>query len=149
MMARSAAALLAGWLMLPGALGVMNAGGVPYTISNPAPEGHFSTEFADESPEFFDVYAEVKTRYSQVYWTRSPNLPLPKDIVERFEGKVMAITGYEVDQVMKTPDGDKSVPIYNAYNHVSPRHPPASPRGCTSHDRCSLPPARAPQPHVT
>jgi len=132
-MARSAAALLAGGLMLPGALGVMNAGGVPYTISNPAPEGHFSTEFADESPEYFDVYAEVKTRYSQVYWTRSPNLPLPKDIVERFEGKVMAITGYEVDQVMKTPDGDKSVPIYNAYNHVSPRHPPA----------------RAPQPHVT
>ena len=69
-MARTAA-LLAGGLMLPGALGVMNAGGVPYTISNPAPEGHFSTEFADESPEFFDVYAEVKTRYSQVYWTRS------------------------------------------------------------------------------
>lgn len=29
----------------------------------------------------------------------------------------MAITGYEVDQVMKTPDGDKSVPIYHAYNH--------------------------------
>ena len=148
-MARSAAALLAGGLMLPGALGVMNAGGVPYTISNPAPEGHFSTEFANESPEYFDVYAEVKTRYSQVYWTRSPNLPLPKDIVERFEGKVMAITGYEVDQVMKTPDGDKSVPIYNAYNHVSPRHPPASPRSRTSPDRCSLPPARAPQPHVT
>jgi len=29
----------------------------------------------------------------------------------------MAITGYEIDQVMKTDDGDKSIPIYNAYNH--------------------------------
>ena len=76
-MARTAA-LLAGGLMLPGALGVMNAGGVPYTISNPAPEGHFSTEFADESPEFFDVYAEVKTRYSQVYWTRSRTCRCPR-----------------------------------------------------------------------
>ena len=148
-MARTAA-LLAGGLMLPGALGVMNAGGVPYTISNPAPEGHFSTEFADESPEFFDVYAEVKTRYSQVYWTRSKNLPLPKDIVDRFEGKVMAITGYEVDQVMKTPDGDKSVPIYNAYNHVSPPPPPASPRSCTSHEVAARFLLREPpQPHAT
>ena len=88
------------------------------TISNPNPEsGVYSTEFADESGEYFDMYAEVQTRYSQVYWTRSPDIALPKDIIERFEGKVMAITGYEVDQVMKTPDGDKSVPIYNAYNH--------------------------------
>jgi hypothetical protein len=87
-------------------------------ISNPNPDtGVYSTEFADESSEYFDAYAEVQTRYSQVYWTRSPDIPLPPDLVKRFEGKVMAITGYEVDQVMKTPDGDKSVPIYNAYNH--------------------------------
>lgn len=57
------------------------------------PHAPHNAEFADESPEYFDSYAEVKTQYSQVYWTRSPNIPLPPDIVKRFEGKVMAITG--------------------------------------------------------
>jgi hypothetical protein len=36
-------------------------------ISNPNPDtGVYSTEFADESSEYFDAYAEVQTRYSQV-----------------------------------------------------------------------------------
>ena len=46
-------------------------------------------------------------------------VPLPDEIVERFDGKVMAITGYEQDQVMVQPVGqpgvnpekDVSVPI--------------------------------------
>jgi hypothetical protein len=75
--------------------------------------------------EYFDVYGIVQTRYSQVYWTRNPPVDLPADLIERFAGKVMAITGYEVDQVM-TDDpssktnaranetSDRSVPIYNA-----------------------------------
>ena len=45
--------------------------------------------------------------------------------MKRFAGKVMAITGYEQDQVMVTPTGqpgvnpsrDVSVPINWAYNH--------------------------------
>ena len=28
-----------------------------------------------------------------------PQIPLPADIVERFEGKAMAVIGFEVDQV--------------------------------------------------
>ena len=52
--------------------------------------------------------------------------PLPPDIVKRFDGKVIAIQGYEQDQVMVTPVGkpgvnpekDVSVPINWAYNHV-------------------------------
>ena len=106
---------------------VMNAGGVPYKVGNAGPE--YSTEFADESPEYFDSYAMVQTKYSQVFWTRSANIPLPPEIVERFAGKVMVITGYEVDQVMNPyvvngtcltelcKKSDLSVPIYNAYNH--------------------------------
>jgi hypothetical protein len=95
--------MVAPWLaavvaLLSPAAAVMNAGGVPYKVGNAGPE--YSTEFADESPEYFDSYSEVQTRYSQVFWTRSPNIPLPADIVERFAGKVMVITGYEVDQVM-------------------------------------------------
>eukprot|EP00937_MAST-01D_sp_MAST-1D-sp2_P001435 g1435.t1 len=103
----------------------MNAGGVPYGISNPdltSPTA-YRTDFSDKPTfgEFFDVYGRVETQYSQV------NAPydLPKELVMRFKGKVMAITGYEIDQVMtddprskvNTHDNDRSVPIYNAYNH--------------------------------
>ena len=48
--------------------------------------------------EHFDVYGEVHTKYSQVYWTRNTAINLPPSLVARFKGKVMAITGYEVDQ---------------------------------------------------
>jgi len=128
----------------------MNQGGVPYAISNPpgstpnwhGTPGRYSTDFESNvvgKVEHFDVYGEVRTMYSQVYWTRNTPINLPPEIVTRFKGKVMAITGYEVDQVTHTgpqfgsttsgsalggfscfPDcgeTDKSVPIYNAYNH--------------------------------
>ena len=53
-------------------------------------------------------------------------MPLPTELVKRFEGKGMAIMGYEVDQVRKKGDKDfdgsilqedVSVPINVAYNH--------------------------------
>mmetsp|Transcript_41397 Transcript_41397/g.81162 ORF Transcript_41397/g.81162 Transcript_41397/m.81162 type:complete len:771 (+) Transcript_41397:30-2342(+) len=133
------------------AAAVMNKGGVPYQISNPpgstphwhGKPGQYSTDFEHNvagTVEHFDVYGEVQTQYSQVYWTRNAPIPLPPALVERFKGKVMAITGYEVDQVTHSgpkpgytqgADGtlggfscypscsetDQSVPIYNAYNH--------------------------------
>ena len=128
----------------------MNDGGVPYSISNPPDStqnwvgtpGQYSTDFLTNvkgSVDHFDVYGEVHTMYSQVYWTRNNPINLPSELVSRFEGKVMAITGYEVDQVTHSgpqpgstttrnslggfscyPDcseGDKSIPIYHAYNH--------------------------------
>merc|ERR1719309_1224687 len=81
----------------------MNQGGVPYAISNPpgstsnwqGTPGTYSTEFENNvagNVEHFDVYGEVKTMYSQVYWTRNNPIDLPAEIVERFKGKVMAIT---------------------------------------------------------
>eukprot|EP01063_Lacrimia_lanifica_P024022 TRINITY_DN31_c0_g1_i1.p2 TRINITY_DN31_c0_g1~~TRINITY_DN31_c0_g1_i1.p2 ORF type:complete len:710 (+),score=265.41 TRINITY_DN31_c0_g1_i1:61-2190(+) len=88
-----------------------------YLIGNPAATGTYSTEYTDES---FTVYSEpISARYSQTYWTMQPNIPLPDDIVAKFNGKVMAITGYEVDQVFRNEDGtdNGSVPIYWAYNH--------------------------------
>merc|ERR1719482_1032949 len=51
---------------------------------------------------------------SNKYWTA---VPVPEEISKRFAGKTMAITGYEVDQVMKTDKGDVPVPINHAYNH--------------------------------
>merc|ERR1719348_2302897 len=44
-------------------------------------------------------------------------VPLDKDLVARFNGKAMAVVGYETDQVMRTETGDVSVPIIWAYNH--------------------------------
>ena len=96
---------------------VMNKGGVPYAISNPpgstkdwvGTPGVYSTNFHDNvagEVDYFDVYGEVQTQYSQVYWTRNANIPLPDAIVKKFAGKVMAITGYEVDQV--THDGPQA-----------------------------------------
>jgi hypothetical protein len=54
---------------------------------------------------------------AQVFWTGLPPVDLPADIVARYNGRGMAVVGFEVDQVRKTPDGDVSVPINVAYNH--------------------------------
>ena len=84
---------------------VMNAGGVPYRISNPdsAAAAPYSTDFEANVAgpvEHFDMYGEVRTIYSQTYWTRNAPIPLPEELVKRFaNGGVMAITGYEIDQV--------------------------------------------------
>ena len=43
----------------------------------------------------------IATHYGEVFWTSQGNQPLPQHIVDRFKGKVMAITGYEQDQVQK------------------------------------------------
>ena len=61
----------------------------------------------------------MATHYGEVFWTNQGTTKLPDAIVKRFAGKVMAITGYEQDQVIVTPLGqpgvnpqqDASVPI--------------------------------------
>lgn len=86
----------------------------------------FNTDYASKGHEYFDVWApEIATHYSQVFWTSQGTQPLPDAIIKRFAGKVIAITGYEQDQVMVdpvghpgvNPDKDVSVPINWAYNH--------------------------------
>lgn len=86
----------------------------------------FNDDYASKGHEYFDVWApEIATHYAEVFWTDQGNQPLPQHVVDRFKGKVMAITGYEMDQVMVTPTGhpgeqpekDVSVPINWAYNH--------------------------------
>jgi hypothetical protein len=103
----------------------MNGGG-DYLFQNPNPKsaGKFDTRYNRRwSEEFFDVYAgPISTRYGEVFWQGLPAVPLPADIISRFDGKAMAITGYEVDQVMvdnatkdsSTTSGfkEQSVPIY-------------------------------------
>ena len=64
-----AAALALFVVTLGGCLAVMNKGGVPYQISNPDGTA-YSMDFETnvQGPvEYFDVYGEVRTQYSQVY----------------------------------------------------------------------------------
>ena len=86
----------------------------------------YNDDFSSKNYKYFDVWApEIATHYGQVFWTDQHNQPLPTDIVSKFNNKVIAIVGYEQDQVMVNPvgkpglnpDQDVSVPINWAYNH--------------------------------
>merc|ERR1719369_264581 len=87
--------------------------------ANPSASGKWNSDYGKfKDVEFFDVYSPpISTKYSEVYWTMMDPVPLDEKLGERFAGKTMAIIGYETDQVMKTSDGDVSVPITWAYNH--------------------------------
>ena len=66
---------------------VNDAGGVPYRISTETAPGAYDTDFtanAGGPGEWFEVYGEVQTRYSQVYWTRNAPVPLPPDLETQF-----------------------------------------------------------------
>lgn len=86
----------------------------------------FNTEYTSKGYSYFDVWApEIATHYGEVFWTDQGVQPLPADLIKKFDGKVIAIQGYEQDQVMVQPVGkpganpekDVSVPINWAYNH--------------------------------
>ena len=108
---------------LYGAISAPNMNGPHlYGIANPnISSGYFSTNFTDISPnaEYFDVYTSpITSRYADVYWTMMPEIPLSKEIVSRFNNKVMAITGYEMDQVIVYPNKtEESIPCTWSYNH--------------------------------
>eukprot|EP01084_Bolivina_argentea_P258905 436665_1 len=98
-----------------------------YLVASGATQNvNFNTDYASKANEYFDIWApEIATHYGDVFWTSQGTIPLPNNIVKRFAGKVIAITGYEQDQVMVQPSGepgvnpdkDVSVPINWAYNH--------------------------------
>ena len=41
----------------------------------------------------------ISTQYSEVFWTMMDPVPLPQHVVDSFKGKIMAVVGYETDQV--------------------------------------------------
>ena len=54
----------------------------------------------------FDVYSPpITTLYSQVWWAPLEPVDLPADVVRRYNNSEMAIVGWEIDQVRRTPDG--------------------------------------------
>lgn len=96
----------------------MNQGGLPYQIANAET---FDTDKLAVNTTYFDVYSlPIRTLYSQVHWTSHGDISLPPEIVEQFSnGEVLAMVGYEVDQVRTddTTGEEVSVPISWAYNH--------------------------------
>ena len=55
--------------------------------------------------------------YSWDAWHSQP-VDLPAEIVSRFHGKTMAVTGYEVDIVRQAANGSEMhVACYELYNH--------------------------------
>ena len=98
-----------------GALATANMNGAGnYLIQNPnkLAATQFDTDYATKKGnEFFDVYAgPISTRYGEVFWQGLPAVPLPKDIVARFDKKAIAITGYEVDQVRDRDRRGRRIP---------------------------------------
>ena len=95
-----------------------NMNGDIYGISNPDLS---SKPFnAIYTSSYFDVYSPIiESRYGEVYWTMMKSVPLPKQIVDKFNNNTMAIVGYEMNQVFKGngESEDISVPITWAYNH--------------------------------
>ena len=93
-----------------------NLNGDIYSISNPnlTSKKSFPTIYKDiaDNMEYFDVYSDpISSRYGDVYWTMMNPVLLSSNIRNRFNDKIMAITGYEMDQVVRTPSGDISIPI--------------------------------------
>lgn len=88
---------------------------VAYTIANPAKPG---TEFGFRGKFFELTTRPFQTRYSEVFWDNLPAVPLPQEIVAEFDGKIMAVTGFEFDILRNTSDGKvEHVPCYESYNH--------------------------------
>lgn len=87
-----------------------------YTIANPLdPKAPGSISYRGE---YFEMLGPATTSsYSEVYWQPQP-VELPQHIVDRFDNRVMAVTGYEVDLV-RTDGHNNSVPApcFELYNH--------------------------------
>ena len=91
---------------------------VTYTVANPRP-GAEGKAMKFHGQGFFTVdTAKFKSQYSQVIWRSVGVAPLPTEIVKKYDGKVMSVTGWEVDVLRIGPNGtEEHVPCYESYNH--------------------------------
>merc|ERR1719428_2748536 len=95
-------------------------GEYPFSATPGGTPGMFPRQYKDYpgGVESFDVYSPpITTLYSQVWWKPLAPVDLPAHIVQKYNGTGMAIVGWEIDQVRRTPNGDVSVPISASYNH--------------------------------
>ena len=71
---------------------------------------HGKSFFTVDTPKF-------KSQYSQVLWHSLGETPLPADVVKAYDGKVMSVTGWEVDVLRMVNGTEEHVPCYESYNH--------------------------------
>ena len=93
---------------VPSQLDNMN-GEYPLSTTPKGTPNMFPKQFKDYpgGVESFEVYTPaMRTLYSQVWWQPLDPVDFPADIVRKYNGTGMAIVGWEIDQVRRTPDGD-------------------------------------------
>ena len=97
------------------------ASGGLYKIANPPPgkSPYVDASLHAHRGKFIEVYSQnISTQYSEVHWTMHPPVALPADFVAKYNGKVVALTGYEADTMRVLADGrEEHVPLYDQYNH--------------------------------
>jgi len=73
----------------------------------------------DNKVRFLESRSEtISTLYSQIWWTMGPVAKFDAALVSEYDGKTMAIVGYEWDQVITNKDGSETpVPVTWSYNH--------------------------------
>mmetsp|Transcript_51468 Transcript_51468/g.166011 ORF Transcript_51468/g.166011 Transcript_51468/m.166011 type:complete len:393 (+) Transcript_51468:105-1283(+) len=100
----------------------MNAG-LAYHVANALPGHELSPRGFARTSEHFTLYSPpIRSRYAGVVWRVLPPVPLPVEVVQRYNGSAMAVTGFEVDVVRRPAGGDVSVPNYQSYNHHYTAH---------------------------
>lgn len=89
--------------------------GYEYTIANPVPGAKY-----EHRGEFFEVTSKPWTsHYAEVAWPiTGETMRFPPEIVQRFDGKVMVVTGSEWDVVRVSENGTTTqVPCNEQYVH--------------------------------
>ena len=97
-----------------------NLNGDVYGISN-AP--HASTQHARHGAMTFDIHSSpISTRYADVKHVKQ-QISLPASLSDRFRGKTIAVTGYEVSYVFDGKEAsERTVPWAWLYNHHHKMH---------------------------
>ena len=54
---------------------------------------------------------------NKVFWDNLAAVPLPAELIKEYDGKIMAITGFEVDILRNISGKVEHVPCYESYNH--------------------------------
>lgn len=71
----------------PGLAGTKNMNGRYFVASGGRQAVSFNDDYASKGHEYFDVYSpEIATHYGEVFWTDMGNVPIPDDIIKRFDG---------------------------------------------------------------
>lgn len=99
---------------------VPNKSSVPYFSEHTGYINAVNGNRVTHRGEYFEVVTKpLILTYAQVWWDFVPTFPFPPEIVKRFEGKTMAITGFEnaMSRIDNETGEELPVPCSDLYNH--------------------------------